>query len=127
MVKIKKVILIKISIGRATARVNPLNEDQPTKILSIEKDKNAFGMMIEVIPAYKKFGVYYKRVSLPDGKEIEGDIMFIRDFEEFEDTPLVNLGINKLIKRINNDNAKLLLNMQKSKNRIVRFLSNMKF
>lgn len=125
--KTKKVILIKILIGRATARINPLNEDQPTKILSIENSKNEFGVMLEIIPAYKKFGVYYKRISLPDGKEIEGDIMFIKNFEEFEDTPDISIGINKLIEKMNNDNTKLLFNMQKSKNKIERFLSNMKF
>lgn len=104
------VLLIKVIIGRGTALSNPPAADQYHKILSVERNKNNHGVLIDVIPAIRKFGVYYRAVILPDGTVIPGNIFYERTYQEIPvDDFSVFDGAVDLLSELDNT-AKTLMN-----------------
>ena len=109
-----RVILVRITIGRGTARKHPLNQDQSTNLFSVEQKGNNHGLMIETIPAIKKFNCFYKIVTMPDGSEVTGDIfMGAKNYTEIEDSPYTRKGLESFVREINDRVIKCMKTMQK--------------
>ena len=123
--KEQRILLVRLIVGRETARKHPLNQDQYTNIITVETTGVGNGMMIEMIPAIERFGSCYTIVRLPDGKEIPGNIFFkAKDYTRIPDTPATRQGLLTLIKKRNQQDEALLKIMQKDKKSIQRYVES---
>lgn len=100
--KEERVLLVRIVVGKATARKIPLKQDQRTKILSVDKSGNANGIHVEMIQALKIQRCYYRMIELPDQTVVCGNILFeAKHYAELKNTPLIRKGISKYIENLN--------------------------
>ena len=112
--KENRVLLVKIGLGRGTARKCKLNQDQHTNLFYIEEKGEGHGYQLEVIPAIKRFGCYYRIITLPDNTETLGNIFFqAKHYIELNDTPFVRKGLNNFIEKINKEVSCYLKALQK--------------
>ena len=125
MVKESRVLLVRINLGRGTANKIPLNQDQYTNIFSVEEKGESHGYTVEMIPAIKKFGCYYRVVQLPDGTEIAGNIFFrANHYTELNDLPHIRQGLNNFIRRVNREASAHIKALQKNQKCIERYLES---
>jgi hypothetical protein len=125
MQKETRVLLVRIIIGRGTARHFPLNQDQKTNILSIEDKGNQHGYMMEMVPAIKKFNRYHTVIKLPNGEELLGDIFFkAKDYTVISDTELTRKGLVSYLKEMNKAVEKALKTFQKPTKSIERYFES---
>ena len=123
--KEERVLLIKFSLGRATVRKCPLNQDQPTNILSTFKEGDGHGFTIEMVPAIKKFGCYYRVVTMPDKSEIAGNIFFqAKHYVELCDSTYVRQGLSNFISKINKEAESHIKVLQRSKRIIEQYFES---
>lgn len=117
-----RVLLVKISLGRASARKNKLNQDQQTKLFSVEEKGEGHGFTIEMIPAIKKFGRYHRIITMPDNTEKLGDVFFkASHYAELSDTIYVRKGLTNFINKINRDIECYLNALQKPSCKVEKY------
>lgn len=123
--KEERVLLVKFSLGRGTVRKCPLNQDQPTNILSTSNVEDGHGYSIEMVPAIKKFGCYYRVVTMPDKTEIAGNIFFqAKHYVELDDSAYVRQGLMNFIRKINKEAEAHIKALQKSKKSIEKYFES---
>ena len=125
MVKEIRVLLVKINLGRGTVRKVPLNQDQQTNIFTIEEKGDGHGYTIEMVPAIKKFGCYYRVIKMPDGTEIAGNIFFqAKHYTELSDSIMVRQGLSNFITKVNKDIHSHMKVLQKGRKQIERYFES---
>jgi hypothetical protein len=118
-----RILLVRFILGRETARRYPLNQDQYTRILTVEQTGVGNGMMIEVIPAVEKYGRTYTVVTMPDGEEKLGNIIYKpQDYERIESTKWTRLGLIKMIEKHNLAILKQIRSLQKPKKSVEHYI-----
>lgn len=106
------VFLVKIVLGRGTVLQNPLQADLPHQIISVEDKRNNHGIMIDVILAIKKFGVYYRAIQMPDNSLREGSIFFDRSYQEIPADDQLGKGMVEILNQIDLNVQKLIRDFQ---------------
>lgn len=125
MTKDVRVLLVKINLGRGTVRKVPLNQDQVTNIFCIEEKGDGHGFTIEMVPAIKKYGRYYRVIKMPDGTEIEGDVFFrAKHYTELSDSNSIREGISNFIMKVNKDIHSHMIALQKGSKSIERYFES---
>jgi hypothetical protein len=125
MTKEVRVLLVKINLGRGTARKVPLNQDQITNLFCIEEKGDGHGFTIEMVPAIKKYGRYYRVIKMPDGTEIEGDVFFrAKHYTELSDSNSIREGISNFIAKVNRECHSHMKVLQKSQKCIERYFES---
>lgn len=125
MIKEVRVLLVKINLGRGTVRKVPLNQDQQTNIFSIEEKGDGHGFTVEMVPAIKKFGRYYRVIKMPDGREIEGDVFFqARHYTELSDSTYIRQGLSNFIAKVNTECHSHMKVLQKGRKQIERYFES---
>ena len=106
--KSKYVLLVKMTVGRGTVLNYPISSSRINNIVTVEKQRNNHGALIDAIPAIKKFNVYYRVIVLPDGTMKEGSIFFDRTYEEIPASEEVVRGMATVLDRIDRQTQLLI-------------------